>query len=146
MESLKFYLLEHSRFTEMAVGVSVSCIPSTSVVFRHLRGTYSRSNTTPNQHALGRERDLSPRATRHKRKLELGSSAGRSIGESQSNLTYDSTFEMENRKTTETVVEGGPPPNGMPENEILYTTHTQTHLASREPKYVSETKSNDSPC
>ena len=143
MESLSSSLLENSRFTEVAVGVSVSCIPSALVVFRHLRGTYSRSNATPNQQALGRETDLSPRAIRHKRNLDFGSSAWRSIGESQSNLMNNTTFEMENRKTAETVVEGDSPPNGIPESEIHYPT---AHLASGKPKAVSETKSNDSLC
>ncbi len=131
MESLKSYLFEHSRFTEVAVGVSVSCMPTTSVVFRHLRGTYSRSDVTPNQPAIGRETDLSSRVNRHKRKFGFGSSAWQSMGESESNLT-DTTIELGSRKTTQTVVDGGPPPNGMPGNEIHYTTHIQAHSEPKE--------------
>ena len=68
------------------------------------------------------------------------------MGESQSDLACDTTIELGNRKTTETVVEGGPPPIELPGNEIHYTTHIQADSQSREPKAVSDTKPNDDLC
>lgn len=146
MESLKSYSFEHSRFTELAIGVSVSCMPTTSIACRHLKSTYSRSDTTPDRPALSRETDLSSRVKRYKRKLGFGSSLWQSMGESQSDLMCDTTIAMDNRRTTEAVVEGGPPPNGMPGHEIHYTTRIQAHSESREPKAVSKTKPNDNLC
>ena len=130
----------------MAVDVSISCMPATSILFRHLRGTYSASETTANRPVLTHETLLSSRMKRYKRSLGFGSTTMESMGESQSDLTRATTIELDNRKTTQTVVDGGPPPEGLPGNEIHHSTRIQAYSESRKSSAGLEANTNVSAC